>query len=70
MGFHEVDIPNVDGLADGIATLGINMSLEAKQKYFWAGNVSEDIFHEFVVPFSHVNEARNNWRYHQKLGQS
>ena len=62
LGFHDDDVPDVDGLGNGIATLGINISLEARQKYFWTANVSKDIFHEFVVPYAHVNEARNNWR--------
>lgn len=62
LGFHEDTDPGVDGLDTGVATLGINISLETKQKYFWAANVSEEIFNEFVVTYAHVNEARNNWR--------
>ena len=62
LGFHNETGPGVDGLDDGIATLGINISLATKQKYFWAGNVSEEIYYEFVVTYGHVNEARNNWR--------
>ena len=62
LGFHNSTGPDVDGLDDGIATLGINISLATKQKYFWAANVSEEIYYEFVVTFCHVNEARNNWR--------
>ena len=62
LGFHSNDGANIDGLDNGIATLGINISLEAKQKYFWAANVSEEIYFEFVIPYAHVNEARNNWR--------
>ena len=62
LGFHNSTGAEVDGLDDGVATLGINISLAAKQKYFWAGNVSEDVYYEYVVTFSHVNEARNNWR--------
>jgi len=63
LGFHDDDGDvGVDGLDNGIATLGINISLEAKQKYFWASNVSEEIYHEFVITYANVNEARNNWR--------
>ena len=28
----------MDGLDQGLATLGINISLEAKQQFFWAAN--------------------------------
>ena len=62
LGFHNSTGEAVDGLDEGIATLGINISLAAKQKYFWAGNTSQDLYYEYVVTFSHVNEARNNWR--------
>ena len=59
LGFHNDDGDvGVDGLDNGIATLGINISLEAKQKYFWASNVSEEIYHEFVITYANVNEAR------------
>ena len=62
LGFHNSTGADVDGLDEGIATLGINISLAAKQKYFWAANVSEELYYEYVVTYSHVNEARNNWR--------
>ena len=62
LGFHNSTGQEVDGLEDGIATIGINSSLTTKQKNPWARDVSEDIFYEYVVPYAHVNEARNNWR--------
>ena len=62
LGFHSSTGVEVDGLDDGVATLGINISLATKQSKPWANNVPEDIFNEFVVTYAHVNEARNNWR--------
>jgi len=62
LGFHNKTGVEVDGLEDGIATLGINISLATKQNKPWAHNVPEDIYNEYVVPYAHVNEARNNWR--------
>ena len=62
LGFHNITGDQVDGLDDGIATLGINISLTTKQSKPWAVDVPEDIFNEYVVPYAHVNEARNNWR--------
>ena len=62
LGFHNSTGEQVDGLEDGIATVGINISLATKQSKPWAHDVSEDIFNEYVVPYAHVNEARNNWR--------
>ena len=62
LGFHEDEPMYVDGLDVGVATVGINSSLETKQGYFWAANVSEEIYYEFVSPYAHVNEARNDWR--------
>jgi len=62
LGFHTRSGQNVDGLDDGIATLGINISLATKQAKPWAHKVPEDVYNEYVVPYAHVNEARNNWR--------
>jgi len=62
LGFHNSTGEDVDGLEDGIATIGINSSLATKQNNLWAHDVPEDIFNEYVVPYAHVNEARNNWR--------
>ena len=42
LGFHEDSDPDVDGLDLGIATLGINISLETRNKYFWAANVRSE----------------------------
>merc|ERR1711931_485128 len=59
LGFHNSTGQEVE---DGIATIGINISLATKQSNPWAYDLSEDIFNEYVVPYAHVNEARNNWR--------
>ena len=50
------------GTLDGIATLGINVSLAAKQTSPWAWVVSQDIFNEWVASYAFVNEGRTNWR--------
>ena len=62
LGFHSSAGPNVDGLSDGVATVGINASLATMQAASWAWAVPQDVFNEWVVPFAHVNEARTNWR--------
>ena len=62
LGFHSKDDPSVDGLELGVATLGINISLETKQLRPWAADVPEDVYNEYVVTYAHVNEARSNWR--------
>jgi len=62
LGFHNTTGEMVDGLEDGIATLGINISIATKQVNSWAFDVTEEVFHNYVVPYAHVNEARNNWR--------
>jgi len=62
LGFHNNTGQNVDGLEDGIATIGINISLATKQSKPWSYDLSEETFNEYVVPYAHVNEARNNWR--------
>ena len=47
----------MDGLELGVATLGINISLETKQLRPWAANVPEDVYNEYVVTYAHVNEV-------------
>mmetsp|Transcript_19852 Transcript_19852/g.39733 ORF Transcript_19852/g.39733 Transcript_19852/m.39733 type:complete len:324 (-) Transcript_19852:73-1044(-) len=51
-----------DGLDDGIATVGLNISLVAQQTFPWAWDLPQSVFNEYVATFAHVNEARNNWR--------
>mmetsp|Transcript_25102 Transcript_25102/g.47177 ORF Transcript_25102/g.47177 Transcript_25102/m.47177 type:complete len:318 (+) Transcript_25102:25-978(+) len=62
LGFHDSVTPDTDGLDDGIATLGLNISLDAQQKYSWAWDLPQDIFQEYVATYAHVNEARVDWR--------
>ena len=46
----------------GLATLGINISLTAKQLHPWAWEVPEALYTEYVSSYGHVNEPRTNWR--------
>ena len=52
---------NNDGI-DGIANTGTNASLEMRSSYRWAADIPHDIYREYVLPFSIINEARTNWR--------
>lgn len=47
---------------EGIANRGTNISLQVRSLYQWAAAVPKDIYLEYVLPFSNVNEARTNWR--------
>ncbi|GMH87996.1 hypothetical protein TL16_g11024 [Triparma laevis f. inornata] len=62
LGFHDSVTPDTDGLDDGIATLGLNISLDAQQKFSWAWDLPQDIYQEYVATYAHVNEARVDWR--------
>ena len=62
LGFHDSVTPDTDGLDDGIATLGLNISLDTQQKSSWAWDLSQDIYQEYVATYAHVNEARVDWR--------
>lgn len=57
------DKPNTGTLFDGgIAIPTVNISLMARQKYPWAGNIPIEIYFDYVLPYASVNEARTNWR--------
>jgi len=57
------DAPNEASLFNGgIAVPTVNLSLSAKAAYPWAGDVSKDLFMDYVLPYAHVNEARTDWR--------
>ena len=57
------DEPNEATLFEGgIVIPTVNISLTARQKYPFAGNVSIDLFFDYVLPYASVNEARTNWR--------
>lgn len=43
LGFHSSSIPDTDGLEDGVATLALNVSLEALQSYEWAKGVEQEV---------------------------
>lgn len=51
-----------DGLDGGLVGPTIECALQAKQNYTWADAVPIEIFHEFVLNYANVNEARSNWR--------
>ena len=46
----------------GVASVGVNMSLEAYQTYPWASTVPKDLWLNDVLPYGVVNEGRTNWR--------
>lgn len=52
----------VDGLNIGVASVGVNMSIDAKQKYLWARPVTQEIYEEYVSSYAFINEPRTNWR--------
>merc|ERR1719510_1474808 len=57
------DKPNTATLFDGgIVIPTVNISLIARQKYPWAGNIPIEIYFDYVLPYASVNEARTNWR--------
>ena len=62
--FGQVDRDGVavDGLNEGIANTGVNLSLTAKKEFPWAWNIPKDIWYDYNLPYASVNEARNNWR--------
>ena len=49
-------------LNEGIANRGTNISLRVRSLYQWAADVPKDVYFEYVLPFSNVNEARTDWR--------
>ena len=53
---------SVDGLDMGIASVGVNSSMDAKMKYPWAHDVASAMYFEYNTAYCVVNEARNNWR--------
>uniref|UniRef100_A0A7S3K6I7 Transglutaminase-like domain-containing protein n=1 Tax=Aureoumbra lagunensis TaxID=44058 RepID=A0A7S3K6I7_9STRA len=52
----------VDGLDDGIASVGINMSVMAQASYPWAAEISQNMFNEYVATYAMTNEPRTSWR--------
>lgn len=59
LGFASADPFTVNA---GIANVGTNISLGVRSAYQWAADIPKDIFLEYVLPYSSVNEARTNWR--------
>ena len=55
---------DIDGLDDGVASVGANISVVTRDTYPWATEevVPDEIFLEYVLPYASVNEARTNWR--------
>ena len=54
--------PCVDGLADGILNQTLHYAIQAKLKYPWSDRIPKDIYLEYVLPFSVVNEPRTDHR--------
>eukprot|EP00602_Paraphysomonas_sp_CaronLab_P005868 CAMPEP_0185038400 /NCGR_PEP_ID=MMETSP1103-20130426/33971_1 /TAXON_ID=36769 /ORGANISM="Paraphysomonas bandaiensis, Strain Caron Lab Isolate" /LENGTH=272 /DNA_ID=CAMNT_0027576803 /DNA_START=135 /DNA_END=953 /DNA_ORIENTATION=- len=47
---------------EGVANVGVNVSLSVRSMYRWAAEVPKDMFLEYVIPYANVNEGRSNWR--------
>mmetsp|Transcript_6724 Transcript_6724/g.9764 ORF Transcript_6724/g.9764 Transcript_6724/m.9764 type:complete len:341 (-) Transcript_6724:38-1060(-) len=62
LGMHSTDDSLPDGLSNGIVGPTISIALDSKNKYPWTKHVPKDIFKEYVLNFSNVNEPRTNWR--------
>ena len=45
----------VDGLDVGIATVSVNMSLDAKMEFPWAAQIPQDIFFNYVLAYVQLN---------------
>jgi hypothetical protein len=56
------DLENLETLEGGIMPKTVNLSLVARQTYPWAMAVPKDIWMDWVMPYSSVNEARSDWR--------
>ena len=51
----------VDGLEFGVASVGANATLSARQSNAWAAAVPRDVFRDYVLPYACANEPRTNW---------
>ena len=51
-----------DYASAGIIPQGIGLALKVRSMYRWAADVPIDIFHEYVISYASVNEARTSWR--------
>jgi threonine dehydratase len=47
---------------NGVAYYGTTVAINVRSIYSWAANVPIDLFLEYVLPYSSVNEARSDWR--------
>ena len=51
----------VDGLENGVASVGVNATLAARIAHGWAAAVPKDVFDDYVLPYACVNEPRTDW---------
>lgn len=51
-----------DGLSNGIVQDTIQIALDSKVDYYWTQSIPKDVYFEYVLAYSNVDEARNNWR--------
>ena len=52
----------VDGLDLGLASAGVNASVDAQRRYPWAWGVPQRMFNEYVATYAFTNEPRTYWR--------
>lgn len=55
----KVDIFNIDALS---LIKNIDLAFEARGRYWWCENLSEEDFFETVLPYRVLNEPLDNWR--------
>ncbi len=52
----------VDGLSDGIVNQTVFYSIQAMTLYPWTDSIPQDVYFEYVIPYSVTNEPRTDHR--------
>eukprot|EP00986_Skeletonema_menzelii_P007494 scaffold2949_cov138-Skeletonema_menzelii.AAC.11 len=62
LGFQSNCQSKVDGLSDGIVNQTVFYSIQAKTLYTWTDSIPQDVYFEYVLPYSVTNEPRTDYR--------
>jgi len=62
LGFQSNGQSKVDGLSDGIVNQTVFYSIQAKTLYTWTDSIPQDVYFEYVLPYSVTNEPRTDYR--------
>jgi len=62
LGFQSNGQSKVDGLSDGIVNQTVFYSIQAKTLYPWTDSIPQDVYFEYVTPYSVTNEPRTDHR--------